>query len=508
MNRSDMLARLARRSEPWDMVVIGGGATGAGVALDAASRGYAVALLEQSDFGTGTSSRSTKLVHGGVRYLAQGHLALVREALRERSILRANAPHVVTDLPLIIPAYDWWERPFYGSGLALYDMLGGRSAFGRSRLLSRAATLQRLPTIRPDGLRGGVEYHDGQFDDARLLINLIQTAVAHGAVALNYMRVSGVTTNPDGRVDGVVAHDRETGREHRLGGRVVINAAGALVDGVRRMADAVASDLVAPSQGIHLVLDASFLPGGTAIMVPRVGEGRVMFAIPWQGHTLLGTTDTPVPQATLDPRPFDHEIDFLLATAGRYLRRTPARTDVLSMFAGIRPLVRAEGVRRTAALSRDYTLHIDPSGLVTPTGGKWTTYRSMAETTVDRAAAHAGLPARPCITRTLRIEGGADRARTEALAAAEARAAEPLHESLAEPAARVVWAARHEMARTVEDVLARRMRTLFLDARAARAMAPQVAAVLGQELGHDAAWQRREVEAFAALTAQYLPRAD
>lgn len=505
MNRNEMLARLARRPGPWDVVVIGGGATGAGIAVDAASRGYAVVLLEQSDFGKGTSSRSTKLVHGGVRYLAQGHITLVTEALRERSILRANAPHVVTDLPLIIPAYDWWERAFYGSGLALYGLLAGRSAFGRSRLLSRTATLQRLPTIRPQGLRGGIEYHDGQFDDARLLINLMQTAAARGAVVLNYLRVSGVTTGPGGSVDGVVAHDGETGAEHRIGARVVINAAGAFVDGVRRMAAPATNDLVTPSQGIHLVLDGSFLPGGTAIMVPRVGDGRVMFAIPWHGHTLLGTTDTPVAEATLEPRPFEHEIDFVLATAGRYLRTSPARKDVLSMFAGIRPLVRTEGVRRTAALSRDYTLHIDPSGLVTPTGGKWTTYRSMAEETVDRAAAHAGLPARPCITRTLRIEGAEDDLRIAALAAGDSRLAVPLHDSLATPAARVVWAARHEMARTVEDVLARRMRTLFLNARAARDMAPQVAGVLARELGRDDAWQRSQLEVFAALSAQYLP---
>lgn len=504
MNRADMLARLTTRHEPWDFAIIGGGATGAGIAVDAASRGYAVLLLEQSDFGKGTSSRSTKLVHGGVRYLAQGNISLVMEALKERSILRANAPHLVTDLPLIVPAYARWERPYYGAGLKMYDLLAGRSTFGQSRLLSRGATLDRLPTLREKGLRGGIEYHDGQFDDARLLINLVQTAAGHGGTVLNYMHVEGVTTGIDGKVDGVVARDVESGSEHRVGARVVVNATGAFVDGVRRMAAPDAETLIAPSQGIHLVADRSFLPGDTAIMVPRVGDGRVMFAIPWQGHTLLGTTDTPVREAVLEPAALEHEIDFVLATAGRYLRTAPARADVLSVFAGIRPLVRKGGTQVTAALARDHTLQTDPSGLVTTTGGKWTTYRRMAEEAVDHAAAAAGLPSRRCVTGTLRIRGADDAAHIRELAREATGLAERLHASLPATAADVVWAARHEMARTVEDVLARRCRALFLNAGVARDMAPGVAALLARELGRDDEWQRREVESFAALSKQYL----
>jgi glycerol-3-phosphate dehydrogenase len=499
-----MLERVRARRERWDIVVVGGGATGAGVAVDAASRGYSVALLEQSDFGKGTSSRSTKLVHGGVRYLARGNISLVMEALEERDLLRTNAPHLVSDLPLVVPAYAWWERPYYGAGLKAYDLLAGLSPFRRSKLLSRSATLQRIPTIRAEGLRGGVEYHDGQFDDARLLINLIQTAVAHGATAVNYARVEGISTGADGRIDGVVARDLESGVPLSLSARVVVNATGAFVDGIRRMTRPDAEPIIAPSQGIHLVFDGSFLPGGTAILVPRTPDGRVLFAIPWLGHTLIGTTDTPVAEALLEPTPLDEEIDFVLATAGHYLRTPPGRSDVLSAFAGIRPLLRGDNTKTTAALSRDHTLRVNRAGLITTTGGKWTTYRNMAQETVDLAASTGGLPRRRCVTKTLRIAGADDGENVQRLMRDTTSLAEPLHDALPWTAAHVVWAARHEMARTVEDVLARRCRALFLNARAAVAMAPRAAALLAQELGRDEAWQRREVESFAALARNYM----
>ena len=517
MNRDDMLARIARQSQPWDVVVIGGGATGAGVAVDAAARGYSVALLEQSDFGKGTSSRSTKLVHGGVRYLQQGNLSLVREALRERSLLRQNAPHLVTSLPLIIPAYDWWERPWYGTGLKVYDWLAGPSDFGRSTRLSRGDTLRRLPGLQPDGLRGGVLYYDGQFDDSRLLMHLAWTAAEHGATLVNYARVSGITKNAAGKVDGVVASDVESGRELRLPARVVVNATGVFADGVRRLASPGIETMIVPSQGTHVVLSREFLPGDSAIMVPRVGEGRVMFAIPWRGHTLVGTTDSPILEASLEPKPLGQEIDFLLQTAGRYLRRVPSRHDVLSAFTGIRPLVGPRQTRVTAALSRDHTIHVDPSGLVTTTGGKWTTYRRMAEDTVDRIARLAGLPSRPCVTPSLRIHGfdadaarhgalsgyGADAPAIEALSSREPALGERLHRDLTSIATEVVWATRHEMARTVEDVLARRVRALFLNARAAVEAAPRVAALMAREFGREAEWQRAQVAAFTALARSY-----
>src|SRR5688572_6449366 len=341
MNRPEMLSRVLAQSEPWDMVIVRGGATGAGVAVDAASRGYSVLLLEQSDFGKGTSSRSTKLVHGGVRYLEQGNIPLVMEALKERGILRQNAPHLVSNLPFVVPNYDWWEAPFYGIGLKVYNLLAGKYGFGPSEILSFEETLERLPTIRREGLRGGVVYYDGQFDDTRLLINLVQTAAEQGAVLLNYVKVIGVERGPDGTVDGVVARDMETGREFTAAARIVINATGPFADGVRRLADPAAEPLIAPSQGIHLVFDRSFLPGESAIMVPHTRDGRVMFAIPWHGHTLVGTTDTAIEQPSLEPRAFDSEVSFILETAGLYLHKAPTREDVLSVFCGIRPLVRS-----------------------------------------------------------------------------------------------------------------------------------------------------------------------
>lgn len=515
-----MLARLARHSGPWDIVVIGGGATGVGIAVDAASRGYSVVLLEQSDFGKGTSSRSTKLVHGGVRYLQQGNVSLVREALRERSILLRNAPHAVSNLPLVVPAYAQWERIFYGAGLTVYDLLAGRAGFGRSAVLSRRATLERLPELQPDGLRGGVLYFDGQFDDTRLLINLVQTAAEHGAVLLNYARVNGLSTNAgrvDGQLDGVVARDEESGEELRIKARAVINATGAFADGIRKLAVSTAEPMIAPSQGAHVVLDRSFLAGPTAIMVPRVGDGRVMFAIPWRGHTLVGTTDTPIPAPLLEPRPLREEVDFLLRTSARYLRRAPTTKDVLSVFAGVRPLIRRGETRITAALARDHTIDVAPSGLITTTGGKWTTYRHMAEQTVDRAASVAGLPARACVTEGLHVHGfearsdqrghlsiyGADAAAIHQLAQEQPELAGALDPEVQCTGAEVVWAVRNEMARTVEDALARRSRALFLNARAAMRMAPAAARLLARELGHDESWQRLQIDKFNLVAEGY-----
>ncbi len=517
MQRSDMLARLEARKDPWDFVIVGGGATGVGIAVDAASRGYDALLLEQHDFGKGTSSRSTKLVHGGVRYLEQGNIALVMEALKERGLLRQNAPHLVGNLAFVVPNYDWWEAPFYGLGLKVYNALAGKYGFGTSEILSRDETLERLPTIKTDGLRGGVVYYDGQFDDARLLVNLAQTAVEQGAVLLNYAEVTGITKAEDGFVDGVVARDQESGREWTIGAKVVINATGPFSDNVRRLAEPEAPKLIAPSQGIHLVFNQSFLPTDAAIMVPHTSDGRVMFAIPWHGHTLVGTTDTAIETPTLEPRPFDQEIAFILETAGQYLHKAPTRDDVLSVFVGIRPLVKSGDSKLTAALSRDHTIHIDASGVLTTTGGKWTTYRNMAEHTVDQAADLARLPVRPSLTRTLNIHGfhpnadrfgtlrfyGADAPAIQDLMRATPALAAPLDAALPYTGAEVVWAVRHEMARTVEDVLARRTRALFLNARAAEAMAPAVARLMGAELGWDAARVSREVDDFVSLAKGY-----
>jgi glycerol-3-phosphate dehydrogenase len=517
MRRADMVARLDRHDGLWDLVVVGGGATGAGIAVDAASRGYDVLLLEQHDFGKGTSSRSTKLVHGGVRYLEQGNIALVMEALKERGLLRQNAPHLVSNLAFVVPNYDWWEAPFYGLGLKVYNALAGKYGFGASEILSREETLARLPTIKTDGLRGGVVYYDGQFDDARLLINLMETAVDQGATVLNYARVVEVTKGADGFVDGVVAQDQESGQRWTAHARVVINAAGPFSDSVRRLAEPGVPALIAPSQGIHLVFHHSFLSADSAIMVPHTSDGRVMFAIPWHGHTLVGTTDTPIDTPTLEPRPLQEEIDFIIETADRYLLKPPTRDDVLSVFVGIRPLVKSGDGMITAALSRDHTIHIDASGLLTTTGGKWTTYRNMAEHTVDQAADLARLEERPCLTRTLNVHGfhpsaerygplrmyGSDAQAIEDLMHETPALAEPLHKDLPYTGAEVVWATRHEMARTVEDVLARRTRALFLNARAAIAMAPEVARLMAAELGWDPARASAEIATFSALARGY-----
>ncbi|MGE5815251.1 MAG: glycerol-3-phosphate dehydrogenase/oxidase [Acidobacteriota bacterium] len=522
MNRDEMIGRLAQQKAQWDFIIVGGGATGAGIAVDAASRGYEVLLLEQDDFGKGTSSRSTKLVHGGVRYLEQGNISLVMEALKERGVLRQNAPHLVSNLPFVVPNYDWWEAPFYGVGLKVYNLLAGKYGFGTSEILSREQTLQRLPTIRTEGLRGGVVYYDGQFDDSRLLVNLVQTAAEQGAALINYMPVVGITKGADGIVDGVVARDRESGRELGIGAKVVINATGPFSDNVRKLSDPDAPRLIAPSQGIHLVFDRSFLPGGSAIMVPHTRDGRVMFAIPWHEHTLVGTTDTPIDEPTLEPQPLEQEVQFILETAGQYLHKAPTRGDVLSVFVGIRPLVRSGDSRITAALSRDHTIHIDPSGLLTTTGGKWTTYRHMAEDTVNQAIELARVPERPCVTRALNIHGfhthaerfgplsvyGSEALAIQDLVRIDPSLGEPLDAALPYSRAEVVWGTRIEMARRIEDVLARRCRALFLNAAAAVRMAPAVAEIMARELGGDEAWKRDQVAAFTDLAQQYTLRTE
>jgi glycerol-3-phosphate dehydrogenase len=519
VKRDAMIARLEDADRVWDIVIIGGGATGLGCAVDAAARGYDALLLERSDFAKGTSSRSTKLVHGGVRYLQQGNFSLVLEALRERGLLQQNAPHLVSNLPFVVPNYEWWEAPFYGVGLKLYDMMAGKLGFGASRILSEEETRERLPNIETEGLRGGVIYHDGQFDDARLAVALAQTAADQGATLVNYAQVSGLVKDAD-LVVGVEVEDVESGAIHRPKARVVINATGAFSDGVRRMDAADAQSIIQPSQGIHIVLDREFLPGNDAIMVPHTDDGRVVFVIPWNDRVVIGTTDTPVDATAMEPVPRDDEIDWLLETSGRYLVRDPDRGDVRATFAGIRPLVKSGGEDNTAALSRDHTVNVSKSGLVTIAGGKWTTYRKMAEDTIDCAVAIALLPERPCPTQELRLHGyepggdsgtggafaiyGSDGPELARLAGERPEFAERLHTEFDYIGAQVVWAVRHEMARTVEDVLARRLRALFLDTRASIAMAPVVAALMAAELGRDSAWEREQVEALNAVAEPLL----
>jgi glycerol-3-phosphate dehydrogenase len=513
-----MLKQAWERVQPWDIIIVGGGATGAGVAVDAATRGYATLLLEQHDFGKGTSSRSTKLVHGGVRYLEQGNISLVMEALKERGLLRQNAPHLVSELACIVPTYSWWEGPFYGIGLKVYELLAGKYGFGKSHTISKEETLQRLPNVNPDGLTGGVVYYDGQFDDTRLLINLIATAAEQGATLLNYAKVTGLNKGSDGIVNGISWQNVETGETFSAQAKVVVNATGIFTDSVRRLAEPDAHQIIAPSQGAHIVLDRSFLPGTNAILVPHTKDGRVMFAIPWHGHTLLGTTDTPIKESSLEPVALDAEIEFILETAGLYLEKKPSRFDILSVFAGIRPLAKSGEGGNTAALSRDHTIHIDKSGLLSITGGKWTTYRNMAQGAVDQAATLAGLPDRPCLTRNLNIHGyhpnaanfgplsfyGSDALAISKLIAEDKALGREMDSQLPYVEAEVVWAARTEMARTVEDILARRTRALFLNAKAAIRMAPQIASILAKELGKDEKWQNEQIMAFGQIANGYL----
>jgi glycerol-3-phosphate dehydrogenase len=515
MNREEMVRKVRTRSEPWDIVIIGGGATGMGVAVDAASRGFSVVLVEAHDFGKGTSSRSTKLVHGGVRYLEQGNIPLVMSALKERGLMRQNAPHLVHDLAFVVPNYSWWEAPFYGIGLKLYDMLAGKYGFGASRLLSKEETLERLPALEPEELRGGVIYYDGQFDDARLLIHLAMTATDHGATLLNYFPATGLIRDVEGYVNGVTARDEESGEEFKLAAKIVVNATGVFTDTIRHMAEPEAEPLMVTSQGIHLVFERSFLKGDTALMVPKTSDGRVLFVIPWHDHAVAGTTDTPVDGPSLEPRPLEEEIEFVLDTAARFFVRPPTRADVLAVYVGLRPLVKGDG--KTSALSRDHVIHVDLSGLLTITGGKWTAYRHMAEDCVDHAITLGKLPDAGCVTKNLPIHGhmkdseslgslevyGSDAKKIRALAEATPALGAQLDPALKYIAAEVVWAAREEMARTVEDVLARHTRALFLNAKAAINMAEPVARLLAKELGRDEAWVTSQVKDFTELAQQY-----
>jgi len=499
------ILRAAIADVDWDVIVIGGGASGLGAAVEAVTRGYKTLLLEAHDYAKGTSSRSTKLVHGGVRYLAQGHLHLVRESLHERGVLKRNAPHLVHDLGFLIAAYRAWRIPFYGAGMAVYDLLAGRLNLRPSRALSRRAALAEVPTLRAQHLRGGILYFDGQFDDSRLAITLLRTFEDHCGVALNAAPVTELLQR-DGRIDGVRFVDAETGESHTAKGKVVINATGIFADSVRRMDDPAAEALLSPSQGVHIIVAQHFLPGGTALMVPKTEDGRVLFAVPWHDRTLIGTTDTPVKSIDLEPRALDSEIDFILRTAARYLDPAPRRSDILSVFAGLRPLIKTQAAD-TKQLSREHMIVVSKSGLVTLAGGKWTTYRRMGQDAVDRAAAVAGLAPAESRTETLRLHGwapdldayGSDRAAVQALP----DAAVLLHPDLPYTEAEVRWAARFEQARTVEDVLARRTRALLLDAAAAVSLASRVAAILAEELGRDEVWQAAQVAAFTQLAVAY-----
>lgn len=517
MNRDEHLKKAREAEKPFDILIVGGGATGVGAAIDAASRGHSVLLLEGVDFGKGTSSRSTKLVHGGVRYLQKGDIPLVMDALKERGIMRQNAPHLVSDLAFVVPNYTWWEAPFYGIGMKVYDALAGRYGFGKSRLLSSEETVERIPTIATEGLRGGVQYYDGQFDDARMLVNMAQTAADQGALLVNYCRVTGLLKDASGFVCGVRAEDEESGEELEFQAQVVINCTGPFTDQVRQMDDPQASPVIAPSTGVHVVLPAEFLPRETAIMVPRTNDGRVLFAIPWHHCVVVGTTDNPIDEVSLEPRPTKDEVDFILEHAREYLEKPPQREDVLSVFSGIRPLVKAEGAGNTAQLSRDHTILVSKSGMITIAGGKWTTYRHMAEDVVNRAETLGGLEHQECATKRLNIHGyhqhssqfaelahyGSDALEIRELLQEPANA-ESVHPDLPLKVGEVKWMARKEMARTVDDVLSRRSRCLLFNAKASAEAAEKVAALVAAELDRDQQWVKAQISEFQEISRGYM----
>jgi glycerol-3-phosphate dehydrogenase len=503
MNRDYMLQQLQSKAE-WDMVIIGGGATGLGTALDASSRGYTTLLLEQADFGKGTSSRSTKLVHGGVRYLAQGNIQLVMEALKERGRLLKNAPHLTFVQPFIVPAYRWWEKYYYAIGLRMYDLLSGKWSLGKTRVLSKAETINWLPTIRRKNLSGGILYFDGQFDDSRLCVELAFTAARKQAILLNYCKVTQLE-QIQGKLRGVSFTDQITGELYQVKAKSVVNATGVFTDAILQMDDAGRHRMITPSQGIHLVVSADWFPGKAAMMIPKTDDGRVLFAVPWMGKVLLGTTDTPVKEIELEPKPQELETTYIIDHFNRYSLQPITEKEVLSVYAGLRPLVTQEGTGNTAMLSRDHTLIIAPSGLVTITGGKWTTYRKMAQDAVDNAAFVGKLSKQPCQTKTLPI--GDPSHKTEKInqwIKEDEEYASLVHPGYAYTRGDVKYALQHELAVTVEDILARRTRLLFLDAKAALESAPKVAAWMAAETGKDEIWQQEQIGNFELIARHYL----
>jgi glycerol-3-phosphate dehydrogenase len=510
-----------QNSKDWDFIIIGGGASGLGAAVDAVSRGYKTVLFEYNDFAKGTSSRSTKLVHGGVRYLAQGNIALVKEALEERGLLAKNARHLFKNQKFVIPSYKWWQRWYYSIGLTVYDLLAGRLGIGKTKSYGKKKTLKRLPTLVKEKLSGGVVYHDGQFDDSRLALNLAQTAINLGATVLNHMKVIDLIKDDTGKLKGVVAQDQETKQKYPVYGKVVLNATGVFTNKITKLDGRKKDDWkVVPSQGVHLVLDQAFLESDDALMIPKTSDGRVLFAVPWHGKVVVGTTDMPVKKSRYEPLASEEEIEFILSNANKYLSKKPTRNDVLSVFAGLRPLVAPEGDKQnTKEISRGHRIIVSDSGLLSIVGGKWTTYRHMAEELVNKAIETHQLEFMPCNTRSLSIHGnieydpdmsshwyvyGSELENVVEFIGQNTTYGEKIHPNYEYRMGEIIWAVRNEMARTVEDVLARRIRLLFLDAQAAIDIASKVVKVLGEELQKDDEWIQTQEKEFINLAKNYL----
>lgn len=521
MKREHQIKELAI-DQMWDVIIIGGGASGLGAAVEAASRGYKTALFEAVDFAKGTSSRSTKLVHGGVRYLAQGDVKMVSEALEERGLLAVNASHLFKNQTFVIPNYSRWANWYYGFGLKVYDYLSRRLSLGKSKMISKKEIIRNLPTLKKEKLSGGVAYQDGQFDDARLAINLAQTAIENGALVVNYCKVNELLKDEKGKIYGVQVVDMETNNTYQVHSKVVINATGVFSNKILKLDGRKKSGLkVVPSQGVHIVLDASFLKSDKALMIPKTSDGRVLFAIPWHNKVVVGTTDTLIKKPSFEPKALDQEIEFILRTTSQYLTKIPKKSDVLSVFAGLRPLVAPDGNKKnTKEISRGHRILESESGLLSILGGKWTTYRKMGEELIDTAAEIHSLESKPSISRNLAIHGsihfkndeleehlevyGSDLPKLRTLSEQHVSYREKIHPRYNFTVAEVVWAVRFEMARTVEDILARRVRLLFLDAQAAIEAAPLVAKVLARETKNDAAWAQKHEKAFVEVAQNYL----
>ncbi len=519
MQREKILQQVQDFRESYDFIVIGGGATGVGIALETSTRGYKTLLLEKSDFAKSTSSKSTKLLHGGVRYLAQGDVALVREACVERGRLLRNAPHLTKNQSFVIPAFGWFDELKYTVGLKMYDLLAGTYSLGRSHRISKKKTLEKIPTIQADKITGGIVYHDGQFDDTRMAVNVLQSSEENGAHVLNYTEVKGLTKSGEGKIDGVLFEDLETGKNYNVKGKAVINATGVFGDRILQLDEPGLAKTIRPSQGIHVVLDPSFLPGDHAIMIPKTDDGRVLFAVPWHNKVVVGTTDTPVEDASLEPVALEEELKFILKTTAKYLTKAPRRTDILSIFAGLRPLAAPKAdSSKTKEISRSHKIAVSDSHLFTMVGGKWTTFRKMAQDMVERVEEVKMWEKTKSQTKNFKIHGyqkdvdlddpmyvyGTDREKILELASSEPGMDEILSGIFKLRKAQVVWAVRHEMARTVEDVLARRTRCLLLDAREAKRVAPQVAAIIAEETGKDKKWEENQLEDFMKVAENYI----
>jgi glycerol-3-phosphate dehydrogenase len=519
MNREKQIAALKDHTgKKWDIIIIGGGATGLGIAVDAFTRGYDTLLLEQSDFAKATSSRSTKLVHGGVRYLAQGDILLVTEALHERGWMLKNAPHLTENQVFVIPVYTLWDVILYSVGLKFYDLLSGRLSLGRSYFIGKTKTLARLPLLKSEGLKGGVVYHDGQFDDSRMAVTMAQSCAANGATVLNYFKVASLLKDEKGLITGVKAVDMVSGSEYELMSNLVINATGVFADEIHRMDNPASKPTIRPSQGVHIVLDSSFLQSDSAIMIPKTDDGRVLFAIPWYGKVVAGTTDTPLDTITMEPKALDEEIDFILRTAGKYLTRKPSRSDVQCIYAGLRPLAaNPDNPSATKEVSRRHKISLSPSGLLSIIGGKWTSYRRMAEETVDKGIKAGKLPPAKCRTKNFpfyhsatllkddRLKIYGDRAwEIEKIINNDPESGKQLHPGLPYVKAEIIWICRNEMPVKLEDILARRTRSLLLNARASLEIAPEVAEIMAAELGHDDKWINEQVAEYIRTTENYL----